>query len=162
MFKHIVIKHEDLHPEIAGAVSEVIGWRAAKKMDLSLGAKVGAAIGAVPLFFGHLDGIPTKEKMPLAIATLLSATTTGTLIGYRLGQTRRDNAMAGVQNSIKANTHLDADKKHEIAKLRKTHPLFLVTHRGDVVLVPNTRVQRAFKKAGETFFKGLVRSRREI
>ncbi len=160
--KHIVIKRSELRPSIGKAVSEVIGWRGLKATNTAAGAQIGGYGSTIPAVSPFVTEMPIGQKVGAVMTILLAGTAAGALAGYRSALGGQDKALAEMERHIKEETHLDTRRTHEVAKLRKTHPLFLVNRKGDLVLVPKTTVQRALKRASETFLKGLVRARKEL
>jgi len=174
--KHIVIKHEDLHPEVKGWVANVLQsrhnrlyvdykdyapggfytWR--KHRKIPLGAGIGSAIG---FFTGAGVGVPEHVAKGMGYGVLAGALVGG-LTPYKLGSRDVRRSTGKVGKAIKETGKIDLLGQFKVAEVRKTHPFAFVNRKGDLVLVPKTRFQRALASAQKTFLKHVVPGRYRI
>ncbi len=149
--KRLVIKHEDLHPQVRQKVKVLLGAR--KKRT----RKVFSGLKYVPpaVLFGSIAGADTHSALTgLVIGSLMPVSAVAT--GYALGSPLVRKATERVVEKAK---FLDAQKTISVAHARETHPFLIVDRHGDVHLIPKTKYQTALAKAQRTFLKHVVPGR---
>ncbi len=151
----IVVERDKLHPKVRDAVDRLLLRREARKRTASYGFIEGSMIGFLLATMSQADtNIMGKAAAPL----ILGAGSLPILFGYKMRSKGVRTETQAVEKAIR-NFGIDAKKEIEISEVKETHPFAFINWKGDVVLVPETTVQKALYKAQQTFFKHVTPGR---
>ncbi len=155
----ILIKYEDLHPNIRAKVSQVLEARRDRFQpgNLISDALWGVTGGSIAVGVGDFF---TKKLWPIAIG---SALVTGAVpfVEYKKKSpaVREKTAMVGNEAKARRQEHFDSAQLHSIAELERTHPIGFIHRNGDVELIPNTAIEKARLLAQRSFLKHIMPGR---
>ncbi len=157
--RRFVIRNRDLHPEVAekvGLLLEARGKRVGTTFDLDSSLPMPVALaGAGGMFVWVFAG--EKGIAPAAATGALL----GGLVGYKVGSPVVRKAANEVQRAALKAGHLHKEGVFDVHEVNKTH-LGFVDRKGNLVLVPKTRIQKALLLAQKTFLKHVVPGRMRL
>ncbi|MFH1246751.1 MAG: hypothetical protein V1644_00060, partial [Candidatus Micrarchaeota archaeon] len=128
----IVIKHNDLHPDIKGRVSSIIRSRNVRGTLTGLIAVIG--------------GVMSLKFPPLAIPFGAAVPVNYKLYTHDVRKDTREVAGQAITSDF-----LDATKEHRVAEVARTHPIFYVNKKGDLILTPETTGRKLLLKLQRRF-----------
>ncbi|MDP3742693.1 MAG: hypothetical protein Q8R15_05240, partial [Candidatus Micrarchaeota archaeon] len=144
----IVVKHEDLHANLKEDVKTVLKSRRYRRGSTIVDGMMGGLVGAASFFAINL---PEKRLIPPTTQNLLGLTGVGAAVGGLLGYKVDSKLVRSNTRNTFSKTpsygSIDASGEHKVEELRKTHPFAIINRKGDVILLPNTRFQRALHAA---------------
>lgn len=152
----VIVKNEHLHPEVRESIASLLGMRTIRGR-LSIYSGLLPVAVAAPAFW--VRDIPAPTAKSLVISSLFGALGAGASVFSSnqivANQTARV-ANKVSQHGLLAPEHKTGYELPDLKELRKTHPLMLVDRKGNLHLVPRTRLQQAIAKAQETFLKQIL------
>ncbi len=151
----IVVKHDNLSPMLKSQVTNALIDR---ENRLTLSGFMGIIPGLGSAAIGTVLPVSITTRQVLLASGGIAAVTG--LLGYKNGsrEVRTSTRSALTRNAYS----IDAAGKHKVEELRKTHPFAKINRKGDVVLLPDTKFQRALHAAQQSLFKGLIPARYRV
>lgn len=162
---YIVVKKEELHPEVREKVDLLIKARKERSSNilsggfeeptsiLGLGAISGLAIGGIAsIFTSPAIGVTSGALGGIGL---------GLIGNYKEASPEVRKATDAVYGAIRKNDVVDERGEHKAAKLRTTHVGF-VDRKGNVHLLSRTLVQRALLAAHKTLLVHLLPTRKRF
>jgi len=157
--KNIIIKYEDLHPELKKTIDEVKNAREKREKAFGLIANPITTTGLVILSTALID---SSSILPITGASVAAAGTLGGYTAYKIKSEKVRKATEKTSETIQKLQFLDKNNKIELKKHADSHPIAIIDRKGNLHLIANTRFQQAIAKAQKTFLKHVIPARYRI
>ena len=156
--RKIIVKHDELHPQIKSIVKDLLETRKIRNKDSLL---VGLIFGAAGSVIGKTGGSfiddfneNLLERAPLDFPWMLASAGSLAAFGIATEYTHMSKEVNELHRQLATALKLRPLKKDNSLKvqdLKDTHPLVIVDRKGNLHFIPKTTYQRAVARAQETF-----------
>lgn len=151
--KPIVVKYNDLHQSVKEKVAGLVEKRLDRAVVTGVFSPFSLAAG-MTVKVGAVKGRAEAVAAAMALASPLAA--------YKVAGPEIRDRTSLVGEAVRRMGVLDKKGEIKVEKVRQTHPFAYVNSKGDIVLVPATRLQKALAKAQETFLRHAVPGRQRM